>query len=363
MEKMRGIDVSHWQGKIDWSAVAKSEIEFVMIKAGGSDDGLYTDSMFENNYAGAKSNGVYVGAYYFVGPDFTSKEAGIEDAKRFLQIIKNKTFEMPVMLDLESTRIEDKIGATDAAIAFCETIENAGYYVGIYGSDIYGFKERMEIDRLTAYDKWVARYGGEPRYVCEYGIWQYTSMGSVSGINCNVDMNIAYKDYPSIIKAAKLNRFVENAETIPEETPEEMPVTPVEPETANPDGSILDLAVEVMKGNYGDGDVRKDRLGNRYDEVQSFINHIYEESAETLAEEVKEGKYGNGDTRKIVLGDRYDEVQTIVNNNSQVYYTVQPGDTLSKIAAKYETTYQKIAKINGIKNPNLIYPGQTLKIK
>ena len=165
MEKIYGIDVSHWQGTIDWSAVAKTGIDFVMIKAGGSDgkiEPFYTESTFEENYESAKANGLNVGAYYYVGPNFLSAEDGIADAKRFLDIIKGKTFEMPIALDLESTRIEDKTGATDAAIAFCETLENAGYYVVIYGSDLYGFKDRMEIDRLKDYDKWVAGYGSEP---------------------------------------------------------------------------------------------------------------------------------------------------------------------------------------------------------
>ena len=227
-EEIRGIDVSHWQGEINWSEVAKSDIAFAMIKAGGSDSGFYTDSKFERNYQGAKNNGVSVGVYYFVGPGFVSEEDGIADANRFLNIIEGKTFEMPIALDLESTSIDDKVGATEAAIAFCETLENAGYYVVIYGSDLYGFKDRMEIDRLKDYDKWVARYGSEPQYVKEYGMWQYSSTEHIDGITENsVDKNVAYKDYPSIIKKSGLNGFAADSEPSYED---ETSVVPSEPE-------------------------------------------------------------------------------------------------------------------------------------
>lgn len=98
-----------------------------------------------------------------------------------------------------------------------------------------------------------------------------------------------------------------------------------------------------------------------------MINHIATASVATLAAEVKQGKYGNDEIRKTVLGSRYDEVQKIINSqaaeSSKVYYTVKSGDTLSGIAKKYGTTYQKIAQLNGISNPNRIYPGQKIRVK
>lgn len=203
----KGIDVSHWQGVIDWLSVKESGIEFAILKAGGSDDGFYTDSTFEQNYKEAKAVGLPVGAYYFVGSLCTSRTDGIADAKRFLEIIKGKSFEYPVYIDLESTNPAAKAGATEACIGFCETMEAAGYYCGIYASDISGFRERLDISKLERFDKWVAIYGSKPNYVKSYGVWQYSSTGKVSGIIGNVDMNEAYKDYPQIIKAAGLNGF------------------------------------------------------------------------------------------------------------------------------------------------------------
>lgn len=204
---MTGIDVSRWQGNIDWNKVKEDGIQFAILKAGGSDDGFYTDSKFEQNYKDAKAVGIPVGAYYFVGPKCISKEDGIADAKRFLEIIKGKTFEYPVYIDLESTSPSDKAGATQACIGFCETMEAAGYYCGIYASDTAGFIDRLDQSKLKGYDKWVARYSGKPTRTPDYGMWQSTDKSVVRGIYGNVDRNESYKDYPTIIKSNGLNGF------------------------------------------------------------------------------------------------------------------------------------------------------------
>lgn len=205
---MKGIDVSKWQGVIDWPEVAKSDIDFAIIKAGGSDAGFYKDSHFETNYEGARAAGLHVGAYYFVGPKFLTTTDGIADAVRFLNIIHDKKFDMPICLDIESTLPSEKTGATDAAIAFCDYLEDAGYYVSIYASDISGFRDKLQIDRLRDYDKWVAKYStAPPTYVPRYGLWQYSSTGKVIGISGNVDLDVAYMNYPQIIRNARLNRW------------------------------------------------------------------------------------------------------------------------------------------------------------
>ena len=135
------------------------------------------------------------------------KGYGIADAKRFLEIIKGKTFEYPVYIDLEATSPSNRNGATEACIGFCETMENAGYYCGIYASDVSGFNDRLDLSRLSKFDKWVARYGSKPVVVKSYGIWQKSDSGRISGINGNVDLDEAYMDYPTIIKNAGLNGF------------------------------------------------------------------------------------------------------------------------------------------------------------
>ena len=204
---IKGVDISHWNGDIDFDKVKASGIEFVIIKAGGSDRGFYTDPKFKTNYEKAKAAGLFVGAYYFVGKKFYGDLAGIADGKRFVDILKGMQFEYPVYLDVETTDVRYKELATDAAIAFCKTLENAGYYVGIYASDISGFKEKLNHDRLIAYAHWVARYGKNPD-VCKEGvILQYSSKGAVDGIVGSVDLDRSSCDYSKYIIAGGFNGF------------------------------------------------------------------------------------------------------------------------------------------------------------
>lgn len=231
---MDGIDVSHWQNDIDWDKVKAAGYKFAMIKAGGSDAGFYKDVYFEKNYAGAVKAGLHVGAYYFVGGGFVSKADGIADAKRFLNLIAGKKFDMPVYLDLEAPIEATKTGNTEAAIAFCKTLEEAGYFAGIYASDVSGFVNRLDRTRLTEFSWWVARYGSAPKYAVPYGMWQYSSTGKVNGIHGNVDLNHCYVDFPSIIVRKKLNGY-------------SVPETPKEPEVSEID--VLKDEIDKLKAS------------------------------------------------------------------------------------------------------------------
>lgn len=210
----KGIDVSVWQGFIDFDKVKLSGIDFVIIKAGGSDDDFYTDSCFEINYNKAKKAGLKIGCYYIVGSNFDTIEKGTKNAEYFAKIIKGKSFGYPIFLDLELTSPSQKYGATTASIAFCDYLINLGYYVGIYASSISGFKDRLDISRLNKYDKWIAQYTlNKPTYPTDCKMWQYSSTGRIDGINCNVDMNISYYDYPSIIKNSNNSTISTNVST------------------------------------------------------------------------------------------------------------------------------------------------------
>lgn len=204
----KGIDVSRWQGVINWDAVKQSGIEFAILKAGGSDAGFYNDRTFEQNYREAKRVGILVGAYYFVGSGCTSYEDGVADAKRFITIIKGKQFEFPLYIDFEAPGLADKNGNTEACIGFCETMEKNGYFAGIYSSDISGFVDRLHMDKLTAFSWWVARYGSKPQRATQnMHVWQKSSTGKVPGINGNVDMNESYVEFERIIMERGLNGF------------------------------------------------------------------------------------------------------------------------------------------------------------
>lgn len=204
---IKGIDISHWNGVIDFDNVKADGIEFVIIKAGGSDKGFYTDSKFKTNYEKAKAANLFVGAYYFAGKNFRGIESGVADAKRFIEILKGMQFEYPVFLDIEAQENRYKEEITDAAVAFCKEMENAGYFVGIYASDISGFKDKLNHEKIKDYAHWVARYGKEPEICTSYGIWQYSSKGSVHGIVGSVDMDLSKVDYAKTIKEKGFNGY------------------------------------------------------------------------------------------------------------------------------------------------------------
>lgn len=212
-KEFKGIDVSHWQNVIDFEKVKASGIEFVIIKAGGSDKGFYMDSRFKENYNKAVAAGLSVGAYYFAGKNFRGVENGMADAQRFIDLLKGLKFDYPVFLDIEAQENRYKEEITDAAVAFCNMLESAGYFVGIYASDISGFKDKLNHERIKSYAHWVARYGKEPEICKDYGMWQYSSKGSISGISGSVDMDISYVDYPKIIKAKGFNGYPKKKKT------------------------------------------------------------------------------------------------------------------------------------------------------
>lgn len=202
-----GIDISHWNGSIDFDRVKKSGIDFCIIKAGGSDKGFYMDKMFKTNYEKAKAAGLFVGAYYFAGKNFRGIESGYADAVRFIGQLKDLQFEYPVFIDIEAQENKYKEEITDAVVAFCNKLEEAGFFVGVYASDISGFKYKLSHDRIKSYVHWVARYGKRPEVCSEYDIWQYSSRGSVDGVSGSVDMDYSKTDFSKIIKDKGLNGF------------------------------------------------------------------------------------------------------------------------------------------------------------
>lgn len=201
-----GIDVSHWQGLIKWDLVkASKKADFVMIKAAGGDRGFYVDNKFFYNYSAAGSHGINRGCYYFASSMFLGSAAGIKEATYLLEVIKGLKFEYPVALDIEAQHPRHKALITEAAIAFCKTLEKAGYYAIIYASDIAGFNDRLDVTKLSDFDKWVARYGKEPVTKC--GMHQTSNKGSVKGIMTAVDLDKSFKDYPAIMIDKHLNGY------------------------------------------------------------------------------------------------------------------------------------------------------------
>lgn len=188
-----GIDVSHWQGTIDWKKVYDSGVRNAIIKLGGSDAGTYTDKSFERNYTEARKNGLRIGVYWFTGKNFCTVEDGIREAEECIKRLGDRVLDYPIYCDIEA-QPTDKNGITQAVMTFCGTIHDKyGRAVGVYGSDIAGFRDRMDIDAIQAYPYisiWVARYGSAPRWVKKFDIWQSSSNGSVPGISGRVDTDV-----------------------------------------------------------------------------------------------------------------------------------------------------------------------------
>ena len=191
-----GIDVSKWQGKIDWAAVKASGVEYVIIRVGyrGSTAGaLIDDSMFATNISGAKAAGLKVGVY-FVTQAINDVEA-VYEASMVLDRIKGYSLDLPVFLDVEASGGRgdtiDKATRTAVCVAFCETIKNAGYRAGIYANKTW-LGSKMDASAFGSYTIWVAHYSSVCGYTGRYDIWQYSEKGTVSGINGYVDMNLKY---------------------------------------------------------------------------------------------------------------------------------------------------------------------------
>lgn len=209
-----GVDLYHGEGDIDFQLVKESGIDFVILKCGGSEKGTnnsvrWTDPKFYENCLKAKDAGLHVGAYFFAGAWSTNAQQGKLDAEYCAKLLKGVKLDFPVFYDFEYPKPDYWEGNTEAAEAFCQYMEEQGYYVGIYASDISGFKERLDMQSLTRFDFWVARYGKFPTYVPKelVCIWQYSASGDVNGIKAKVDMNECYIDYPTIIMNRGFNNY------------------------------------------------------------------------------------------------------------------------------------------------------------
>lgn len=204
----KGIDLSRWNNVLSFKDVKNDGFDFVILRAGGNNGGYYKDSKFDWYYNEAKKAGLKVGAYYDTGKDFINTIVGNAAAYHFLNLLQGKQFEMPVYADVETVATIYKQGATDAFIAFASVLENAKYYAGIYGSDISGFKDRLNLKQIEGrFTIWCARYGAKPSYVKKYDIWQKQSNGVVAGIEGPVDIDICTKNFTTAIKKKGLNGF------------------------------------------------------------------------------------------------------------------------------------------------------------
>lgn len=299
-----GIDVSTWQGKIDWEK-AKSEIAFVILRLGFGQKTI--DKQAKRNISELNRLGIPYGVYWFSYA--YTVEMARNEAKSAIAYLKElgANLSYPVYFDWEydSRKTAAKNGVNvsgtllrDMATAFCEEVKAAGYYPGIYANPDY-IDNHFGKAIFEKYDLWLAHYTTNTSR--EANIWQYSSGGRVSGIDGSVDMNRCVVDYPAII-AGKGNDI-------------DVPKTP--------EKTVTELAKEVIAGKWADGEDRKKKLtaaGYDYDTVQAEVNRILKDGTKKtvseIAEEVILGKWGVGADRKKLLtsaGYDYSAVQKEVN--------------------------------------------------
>lgn len=196
-----GIDVSKWNKDIDWARVKAAGVDFAIIRCGyrGSSSGvLVEDPYFLKNIEGAKANGISVGVYFFT--QATTEVEAVEEASMAVSLCRDYNLDYPIFIDTEGAGGNgraDGLGVrerTAVCRAFCETVESAGLDAGVYASRNWWYNN-LTASELAPYTTWLAEYRSEPLYTGKYQIWQYTSNGSVDGIDGRVDLNVSYLGY------------------------------------------------------------------------------------------------------------------------------------------------------------------------
>lgn len=318
----QGIDVSSWQGNIDFTSVRNAGIDIVYIKS--SEGQSYIDPYFEQNYQNAKANGLKVGFYHYVTA--RTVEQARTQANFFASVISGKEPDCRLAMDFESFGNLSVNEINEISRVFLETLQSATNKEVLIYSNSYTARTILS-SSLAIYPLWVANYGvsepgGNDKWDFWVG-WQYTSTGRVSGISGNVDRN----------------RFTDGvllSNTSPIPTPE----TPTTPETPESSGTII---YTVKSGDTLSGIARAYRTT-----VNSIIS--------------LNPRITNPD---LIYPGQQITIRTNFSNttpSTSTIYTVVSGDTLSRIARNYNTTVYNLVILNNISNPNLIYPGQRIII-
>lgn len=211
----KGIDVSEFQGKIDWEKVKNSGVEFAILRCGyGMDFSNQDDVEYERNANECERLGIPYGVYLMSYANTVEKARS--EAKHVLRLIEGRKISLGVWHDIEDNGTSGAINKetlTNIINTFCNTIKNAGYKVGVY-ANLNWLENKIEKTIKDNYDIWVAQYYSKCEYEGKYIMWQHTSSGKVNGISTNVDMNILYKDLPVINNNDNNNSKTNNSEIV-----------------------------------------------------------------------------------------------------------------------------------------------------
>ena len=414
---MNGIDISNHQNGIN---LTKVPCDFVIMKA--TQGNSYVNPDFTRTWNQAKNAGKCLGIYHY------ATGVGVEaEVNFFLQTIGNRIGDAILCLDWENSESSSGRNTQFSNIQYAKQWLDLLYSrTGVRGFIYMSKSVCRQFDWSSVantYKLWGAQYPNYNKTGYQsnpwtdnkgWGAWdsptifQYSSSGSLSGYNGNLDLDLSYIDKTEWLKNAKgtstttTTKPTEDAKKSITEIAKEVlagkwgngddrkknleaagysytavqsKVNELSKASQTPKKSIDEIAKEVIAGKWGNGDIRKTKLeaaGYDYSKVQAKVNELSKsnkKSIDEIAKEVIAGKWGNGDTRKKKLeaaGYNYSQVQAKVNELSKPakkYYTIKSGDTLSEIAKKYGTTVKQLCSWNNIKNPNVIYANQKIRVK
>ncbi len=321
----QGIDVSNWQGYIDYRQVRESGIEVVYIKS--SQGSNIKDAYFDINYENAKANGLKVGFYHFLTA--TNTREAEQEAQFFASVIAGKQPDCKLVMDYEifgGVSVEE---SNNIAQVFLESVKRLTNKEVIVYSDLSNARDRFSRNIADNYELWIAYYGDYNNLRNIQTSWerwigvQYTDRGYVPGIRGNVDRDL-YTE----------NIFLSDTSEIP-----------------NTDNPNDDINTETVFYTVQSGDTLSS-IASRYGTtVQELVNINHLANPNLIYP---------GETLRIATNSTTHGSET--RGTGSITYTVHRGNTLSQIAAAYGVTVAHIVELNDIENPNLIYPGQKLRI-
>lgn len=318
----QGIDVSQWQGNIDYRKVKNAGIQIVYMKS--SEGTTYTDPYFSRNYEKAKANGLKVGFYHYVRA--RSVDAARREAEYFAKVIQGKEVDCRLAMDFESFGSLSNSQINSISKAFLERLYELTKKELVIYSNTYSARRVFSREIANRYPLWVAQYGpSQPSNNGKWSSWvgfQYTNTGRVSGINGNVDRDRFTKEI-----------LLKNVGKIP-----------IVPDKDINKGNNTNIRYRVKRG---------DTLSEIAQKYGTTVSKIARDNNISNINRIYVGQ-------KLIIRSEYiDEI----HDCGHCIYTVKWGDTLSRIAKKYDTTINSIVRLNNIRNVNKIYVGDQLRIK
>lgn len=383
-----GIDVSDWQGYIDYNQVKNSGIEVVYIKA--SQGNNIKDPYFEINYENAKANNLKVGFYHFLTA--TTVEEAEQQATFFGSVISGKQADCKLALDYEQFNGADTEQVNQIAMAFIQKLKELTEKQVIIYSDLYNSESTFNTELANQGELWIAYYGDyrnlenvNARWNTFIGV-QYTDQGNVAGIRGNVDRDLFTKEiflddsseipntenpnsnyntetiYYTVQRGDTLGKIASQYGSTVQEIAQ---INGIQNVNLIYPGQVLRITTNSnVHGSESNSTGTKTYYTIRRGDSLWSIARRYGTTVQNIVNwnNIQNPNLIYPGQRLILYGNYTSTNNSSNSNNNTVYYTVQRGDTLWRISRRYRTCPRRIARLNGITNPNLIYPGQILKI-